>query len=78
MNKKLYICALKLNEEFLNMKRYKIKYLLEGVTGTYYMSLLNEYDEYNLSQKDISYSARMELTKFLGTGQFKIISITEV
>ena len=60
------------------MKQYMIKYLFEGVTGTYYMPLLNEYDEYHLSQKDISYSARMELTKFLETEQFTILSITEV
>lgn len=61
----------------MNMKQYKIKYLFEGVTGTYYMSLLNEYDDYNLSQQDVRYSARMELTKFLGTGQFTILSVTE-
>lgn len=60
------------------MKQYMINYLFEGVTRTYYMSLLNEYEEYDLSQKDISYSSRMELTKFLGTEQFTILSITEV
>lgn len=59
------------------MKQYKIKYLFENVTGTYFMSMFNEYD-YNLSQKDISYSARTELAKFLGTERFTIISITEM
>ena len=60
------------------MKQYEIKYLFEGVTGTFYMPLLNEYDDYKLSQEDISYSARMKLTKFLGTDQFMIISIIEI
>lgn len=60
------------------MKQYKIKYLFEGVPGTYCMSLINEYDDYILSQQDVRYSARMELTKYLGTGQFTILSITEV
>jgi hypothetical protein len=59
------------------MKQYKIKYLFDNVTGTYYMSMFNESD-YILSQNDISYSARTELAKFLGTEQFTIISITEV
>lgn len=60
------------------MKQYKIKYLFEGVIGYYYMSLLKEYDEYDLSQQDVRYSACMELTKFLGTEQFTILSIIEV
>ena len=60
------------------MKQYKINYIFEGVTSTYYMSLRNKYDDYNLSHKDISYSARMELTKFLRTGQFTILSIIEI
>lgn len=60
------------------MKHYKINYLFEGVTRTYFMSLINEYDEYNLSQQDIRYSARMELTKYLGTSQFTILSVVEI
>lgn len=60
------------------MKQYKIEYLFEGVIRYYYMSLLKKYDEYDLSQQDVRYSARMELTKFLGTWQFTILSIIEV
>lgn len=60
------------------MKQYKITYLFKGVTGTYYMQLVNENDDYNLSQQDVRYSARMELTKFLGSGQFTILSIMAV
>ena len=58
-----------------NMKQYEIKYIIKGVTGTYYMPLVSEYD---LSLQDIFYSARMELTKFLGTGEFTIVSIIAV
>ena len=59
------------------MKQYKLKYRFKNVTRTYYMSIYNE-SNYNLSQQDVRYSAHMELTKFLGTSQFSIISITEV
>lgn len=59
------------------MKQYKIKYLFDDVTRTYYMSMFNESD-HNLSQEDISYSARTELAKFLRTEQFTIISIIEM
>ena len=52
--------------------QYKIKYKYEGVTGTYYMSLIAEQD---LLAEDIVYTARMSVAKFLGTSQVEIISI---
>ena len=55
--------------------QYEIKYKYEGVKGTYYMPLVSEY---KLSKQDVSYSARMEVAKFLGTNQFEIISIHKV
>ena len=55
--------------------KYEIKYNYEGVIGTYYMSLV---PEYKLSRQDVSYSARLDVEKFLGTCQFDIISIHKV
>ena len=52
--------------------QYEIKYIYEGVIGTYYMPLISDYE---LSKQDVSYSARMAVAKFLGTFQFDIISI---
>lgn len=58
----------------INMQ-YEIKYKYEGVIGTYYMPLISEYE---LSKQDVTYSARMAVTKFLGTSHFEIISIHAV
>lgn len=55
--------------------QYEIRYKYKGVIGTYFMSLVSEY---KLSTQDVSYSARMEVAKFLGTKQFELISIHEV
>jgi len=55
--------------------QYEIKYKYESVIGTYYMPLISEFE---LSKQDITYSARMAVTKFLGTSQFEIISIHAV
>lgn len=52
--------------------QYEIKYKYESVIGTYYMTLVSEYE---LSKQDVSYSAHMAVAKFLGTNQFEIISI---
>lgn len=55
--------------------QYEIKYNYQGSIATLYMPLVSEYE---LSNQDISYSARMEVAKFLGTNQFEIISIHKV
>lgn len=55
--------------------QYEIRYKYEGVIGTYFMPLFSEYE---LSTQDVSYSARMEVAKFLGTNQFELISIHKV
>ena len=55
--------------------QYEIKYKYESVIGTYYMPLISEFE---LSKQDITYSARMDVAKFLGTSQFEIISIHAV
>jgi hypothetical protein len=55
--------------------QYEIKYKYEEIIGTYYIPLVSEYE---LSEQDVSYSARMAVAKFLGTSQFEIISIHEV
>ena len=55
--------------------QYEIKYKYEGVTGTYYMPLISEFE---LSKQDITNSARMAVAKFLGTSQFELISIHAV
>jgi hypothetical protein len=54
--------------------QYEIKFKYEGVIGTYYMPLVSKYE---LSKQEITYSARMIVAKFLGIGQFDIISIRE-
>ena len=52
--------------------QYEIKYKFEGGIGTYYMPLITEQD---ILAEDIKYSARLAVAEFLGTNQFKILSI---
>ena len=52
--------------------QYEIKYNYQGAIGTLYMPLIGKQD---LMAEDIVYSTRKTVAKFLGTSQFKIISI---
>lgn len=60
-----------LTKYYLTMQ-YEIIYKYEDVIGTYYMPLFSDYE---LSEQDVVYSARKTVARFLGTNQFKIISI---
>lgn len=53
---------------------YEIKYNYQGTIGTLYMPLIAEQE---LMDEDIMYSAQMTVAKFIGTSQFKIISINK-
>lgn len=53
---------------------YEIKYNYQGTIGTLYMPLIAEQE---LMDEDVVYSAQMTVAKFIGTSQFKIISINK-
>lgn len=55
--------------------QYEIKYRYKDVLCTYYMSLIAEN---KLLKQDVYYSARMVVSKYLGSNNFDIISVDKL
>lgn len=49
--------------------QYEIKYLFNGVRGTYYVT----FEGGNLYRQDVEYSIRQSVARHLGSNQFEII-----
>lgn len=54
--------------------QYEVKYLFNGVRGTYYVTFEGD----NLFRQDVKYSIRQSVARYLGSYQFEIISYCRV